>query len=81
MSQNDIKPRHLTVKAFAETIGKASGWPSEATIRHLIFHAADNGFDAVMRRVGRRVLLDIDAWQAWIARGGKAEQPSGKSRR
>lgn len=29
-------------------------WPPIGGLRHLIFHAASNGFDKVVKRVGRR---------------------------
>jgi hypothetical protein len=33
-------------------------WPPPGGLRHLIFHAASNGFEAAFKRVGRRVLVD-----------------------
>lgn len=41
-------------------------WPSEGGLRHLIFYAKTNGFDAVVRRAGRRVLIDEQAFFAWL---------------
>jgi hypothetical protein len=41
-------------------------WPSEAGLRHLIFHAVSNGFNQVVNRVGRRVLIDEAAFFAWV---------------
>ncbi len=43
-------------------------WPPLGGLRHLIFHANKNGFDSVVRRVGRRVLIDEDAFYEWIDR-------------
>lgn len=40
-------------------------WPPQGGLRHLIFHAQTNGFDACVRRVGRRVLIDEAAFFAW----------------
>jgi hypothetical protein len=37
---------------------KYHSWPPIGGIRHLIFHAKTNGFDRVIKRVGRRVLID-----------------------
>jgi hypothetical protein len=42
-------------------------WPPLGGLRHLIFHARRNGFDAVIRRVGRRVLIDEAAFFAWVS--------------
>lgn len=45
-------------------------WPPIGGLRHLIFNAGKNGFDAVIRRVGRRVLIDEAAFFTWIDRIG-----------
>jgi hypothetical protein len=37
-------------------------WPPVGGLRHLVFNASDNGFDAVVRRCGRRVLIDEAAF-------------------
>ena len=37
-------------------------WPSQGGLRHLIFHAHTNGFGAVIRRCGRRILIDEQAF-------------------
>jgi hypothetical protein len=41
-------------------------WPPIGGLRHLIFYASENGFDMVVRRVGRRVLVDERAFFAWV---------------
>ena len=41
-------------------------WPSPAGLRHLIFYASQNGFESVIRRAGRRVLIDEAAFFAWM---------------
>ncbi len=45
-------------------------WPPIGGLRYLIFNAKSNGFDAVIRRVGRRVLIDESAFFAWIESKG-----------
>jgi hypothetical protein len=45
-------------------------WPPIGGLRHLIFNARHNGFDQVVRRVGRRVLIDEQAFFAWVASQG-----------
>ena len=45
---------------------KLHDWPSESGLRYLIFNSATNGFDKVIRRVGRRVLIDPDAFFNWV---------------
>jgi hypothetical protein len=41
-------------------------WPPIGGLRHLIFHAESNGFEKVIRRIGRRVLLDESEFFIWI---------------
>lgn len=41
-------------------------WPPVGGLRHLVFHAKENGFDKVIRRVGRRVLIDEQAFFEWV---------------
>ena len=41
-------------------------WPSVAGLRWMIFNADKNGFGAVIRRVGRRVLIDEQAFFRWV---------------
>ena len=41
-------------------------WPPIGGIRHLIFNAKTNDFDKVIKRVGRRVLIDEQAFFAWV---------------
>ena len=41
-------------------------WPSVGGLRHLVFNADHNGFDKVVKRAGRRVLIDEQAFFNWI---------------
>lgn len=45
-------------------------WPPIGGLRHLIFHARTNGFAAAIRRVGRRVLIDEQAFFEWVRQQG-----------
>lgn len=45
---------------------KHHDWPPLGGLRHLIFFAKVNGFNAVVRRVGRRVLIDEQAFFDWV---------------
>ncbi len=49
-------------------------WPPIGGLRHLVFFAESNGFNAVVRRIGRRVLLDEAAFFEWVE-----EQNQGKN--
>ena len=42
-------------------------WPPIGGLRHLIFHAKAKGFDQVVHRAGRRVLIDEAAFFGWVA--------------
>lgn len=41
-------------------------WPSIGGLRHLVFFAKTNGFEKVIRRAGRRILLDEQAFFQWL---------------
>jgi len=41
-------------------------WPPQGGLRHLIFYAKTNGFDRVIKRAGRRVLIDEQAFFDWL---------------
>lgn len=45
---------------------KRYDWPKESTIRYWIFHADENGFNKAIVRVGRRILIDEEAFFQWI---------------
>ena len=38
----------------------------ESSLRWLIFNEHRNGFDQCVRRIGRKVLIDLDDFEAWI---------------
>ncbi len=50
-------------------------WPPQGGLRHLIFNAKENGFDAVIRRKGRRVLIDEQAFFKWMNDNNEGVQP------
>ncbi len=67
MSKNIQHRRVLTVSEWVES----HPWPPIGGLRHLIFHAKSNGFERVIRRIGRRVLIDEMAFFEWVdAQGG-----------
>ena len=41
-------------------------WPSASGLRHLIFGASKNGFERVIKRVGRTILVSEDAFKEWV---------------
>jgi hypothetical protein len=54
-------------------------WPSPGGLRHLIFHRKTNGFDDVVVKVVRRVLIDEEAFFRWLdEQNGKKLIPEGR---
>lgn len=51
-------------------------WPPLGGLRHLIFNSKSNGFDECIRRVGKRLLIDEQAFFHWVDKqnGGGNEQ-------
>lgn len=41
-------------------------WPKAGGLRHLIFYRNKNGFNKVIKKIGRRVLIDETAFFNWI---------------
>lgn len=41
-------------------------WPSIAALRNLIHHKETNGFNKVIKKVGKRVLIDETAFFEWV---------------
>ena len=58
---NDLKPRLIPLTDWP----KHHAWPPLGGLRHLVFFAKQNGFDRVIIRIGRRVLIDEAAFFNW----------------
>lgn len=58
--------------------GKYHSWPPIGGLRHLIFFADVNGFDKVIKRVGRRVLIDEAAFFHWAGKNESTIEPKTK---
>lgn len=59
---DNLAPRLIPVTQWGEHFS----WPTESALRSYIFNGHKNGFDRVVRRVGRRVLIDVQAFFLWI---------------
>lgn len=66
MSQHESPPRLIPASDW----NQHHAWPPIGGLRHLIFNSMTNGFDVVIRRVGRRVLIDERAFFLWIEKKG-----------
>lgn len=62
MINQDAK-RLATVKTIPQLY---PGVFSESSIRWLIFNGKDNGFTQCVRRLGKKVLIDLDAFETYI---------------
>ena len=70
------KPKRLsTVRDIPITLGYE--WATESFLRHAIFNAKDrvgsggtvipgNGLASAIIRIGRKVLIDLDQFDAWV---------------
>ena len=55
------------MKEYLTVAQTAQKYPfSESSIRAHIQNADTNGFDKVVKRIGRKVLIDNDAFVKWI---------------
>lgn len=62
---NENTPKGIYRKLF--TLDKwPHSYPPEKTLRHLVFNADSNGFNKVVRRIGRRVLIDEQEFFRWV---------------
>ena len=52
-----------TIKDFCK---QNPNFMSESSIRWLIYNEKENGFDEVIRRVGRRIFIDEAQFEIWI---------------
>ncbi len=48
-------------------------WPPIGGLRHLIFNARYNGFNSVISRAGRRILIDEQAFFKWIEKQNQSQ--------
>ena len=62
-------------------VAAASPVFSEASLRWLIFNRDKNGFDEVVVKVGSRVLIDTDRFNAWLDSNRVAGSDRGMPRR
>lgn len=61
---NPIQPHQnlFTVRQFAEK----HSFITEGALRNSIFFAKTNGMEKVMKRIGRKILIDENAYFEWI---------------
>ena len=69
MAPHENKTRLIPVPAWKDH----HTWPPAGGLRHLIFFAETNGFNKVIRRIGRRVLIDEAAFFTWAEKKGGSQ--------
>lgn len=62
MSRIEINSKYMTIKQWVSTFG----YIPEGGLRHLIFTNKDFE-NKVVKRIGRKILLDIEALETWVA--------------
>ncbi|MDW9176987.1 hypothetical protein SE924_10055 [Legionella pneumophila] len=67
MSHDKNQTRYIPVPNWE----KHHDWPRIGGLRHLIFNKDKNGFAKVIKKVGKRVLIDEAAFFDWVANQGK----------
>ncbi len=55
-------PQLVTVKRFLEN----RDWPTESILRHFIFFNRYGFEERCVRRIGRKVFIDIAAFDQWM---------------
>ena len=67
-NETESTPRLIPVTKWHE----GHDWPPIGGLRHLIFNAKTNGFDKVIKRCGRRVLIDEAVFFQWVEEQNQA---------
>ena len=62
MTDTAIAKRVLTFRQIAQSYPAFS----EGALRWLRFNGTENGFDRCVIKLGRRVLLDAEAFERWL---------------
>ncbi len=47
-------------------------WPTAAALRYYVFNGEFNNFHTVFKRVGRRILIDEEAFFDWVEERNKS---------
>ncbi|STX50474.1 Uncharacterised protein [Legionella busanensis] len=65
----DKNPRYIPVPDW----DKYHHWPTIAALRSYIFNKKTNGFEKVVIKLGKRVLINEAAFFEWVASHSKGE--------
>ncbi len=74
MTVENIQNVNVTPKRFADFQNTLKVYHhvfgSENSLRHYVFHAATNGLDKAISRLGKKLIFDLDKLDQWLASGG-----------
>ena len=62
MTQVAIESKFVTCRAFLQD----RDWPTPSSLRYYIFFNKYGFADSCVRRIGRKVLIDIQAFDSWV---------------
>lgn len=68
-ASNATSPERVSLarlRTIAQLAAESAGLFSEGSLRWHVFHAAETGLDRAIVRVGRRVYIDLDRFEAWL---------------
>ncbi|OGT07190.1 MAG: hypothetical protein A2X78_03855 [Gammaproteobacteria bacterium GWE2_37_16] len=63
------EPKWLTIRQLAN----ANPCFTESSLRWIVFHQSTNGFNSCVRRVGRKILINLSAFENWVETNGGAQ--------
>lgn len=58
----DVSSQFVTCKAFLQN----RDWPTPSSLRYYIFFNKYGFADSCVRRIGRKVLIDVSAFDVWV---------------
>ena len=81
MAKKRTEPQSLASRLV--TVGQLSEQCpafSESSLRTLIFHSKTNDLEAAVVRIGRRVLIDTEEFDRWLAKQRGVEMNSSEAK-
>ena len=65
-SDNDNRLDHQNLRIVAQLVAETS-WLTGGEIRWFLFHRETNALASTVVRIGRRLYIDLDKFQDWLA--------------
>jgi len=64
-------PNVKNLRTVRQLAAESQGSFTEPALRWLIFKASENGLDRAIVRIGKRVRVDVEAFNKWLGRQGE----------